>query len=896
MLRKRLLSALVAVMMILSMLPTFAFAATGITVTAANTEIYQGTTTAKVEIKVSENPGIAYLSFKVGYNADKMSLTSVETSSDVFASDDFIAGDTSANPYSVLAANYTKNTSNNGIIVTLNFTVDADCPAGTYDISLSAAEAYTIDENTVNVNLVNGSIKVSQKPITGVTFTDSEFTYDGTEKQIAVKGTLPTGATVDYTNNKGTDVGTYNATAVVKANGYEDLTLNAKMIIKPKNLTVSGLTAENKTYDGTTDATVKGGTLSGVVTGDDVSATFPTTGTFASANAGSNITVSIADVTLDGADKDNYSLTQPSALKANITKASLTVKADDKVIKKGGAIPELTFTITEGTLMPGDALTGNLVTSADGSRTGDFTINKGTLAASNNYELAFIQGTLSVVDKTPQNIVVNEFSNDIYGDSDWHISVTADPLANLSAFEYSSSNTDVATVDEQGNVTIVGVGTTVITVTEPGDENFAPFSYEREYAVYEKTIELISINIVAKDADFEGLVDCQDTVNVDFSKAWFYIENKVEGTDYWNVMCTDLSLTGEGSENYFLSDSIFFATVEDSAVASVSATAENGSVSTLGNFVKGTLAEIVATPDSGYVFAGWYVGEELVCTSETYRFTISDDVELVAKFEKESYTSSPWIYVYFDCLGGEDIGEILVREGETVSVPAAPERQGYAFVGWYSDRALENEFDFDTPIMVNTVVYAKWIESDAVWNNPFTDVEEDAWYYDAIQFACTSGLMNGMTDEEFAPDTALTRGMLVTIIYRIEGEPDAEECNFVDVEAGSWYENAIAWAYENGIVKGTADSEFAPDAIVTREQMATMICRYAGYKGYEVNGATGGEFADADQISDYAKDAVEWVSEKSIMNGNPDGSFDSAGESTRAQVAAVFMRLLNFMR
>ncbi len=247
------------------------------------------------------------------------------------------------------------------------------------------------------------SVNVVKENITGVLFSNKEYTYDSTEKSISVKGTLPTGAKVEYENEKATNAGTYNATAKITCEGYDDLTLNATLKINPKNLTVSGLAAQNKKYDGTDTANLSGGSLNGKISGDAVNADIPTSGRFASANAGNNIDVSIDSITLTGTKKDNYTLTQPTGLKANIEKAEITVRANDKQMVKGGAIPKLDYAII-GDLFGDDKITGELKVNTDEKTVGDYDITQGTLAVSSNYKLTFEKGKLSVVDKTPQNI------------------------------------------------------------------------------------------------------------------------------------------------------------------------------------------------------------------------------------------------------------------------------------------------------------------------------------------------------------------------------------------------------------------------------------------------------------------------------------------------------------
>lgn len=133
---------------------------------------------------------------------------------------------------------------------------------------------------------------------------------------------------------------------------------------------------------------------------------------------------------------------------------------------------------------------------------------------------------------------------------------------------------------------------------------------------------------------------------------------------------------------------------------------------------------------------------------------------------------------------------------------------------------------------------------------PFADVPASAWYYDAVRFVYERGMMAGTGNNQFSPNVTTTRAMIVTILYRLENQPAAGSSNFTDVPADQWYTNAVAWAAANGIVGGYGDGRFAPNDIITREQMAAILYRYAQYKGYDV-GNTGdlSRYVDASQVS-----------------------------------------------
>ena len=177
---------------------------------------------------------------------------------------------------------------------------------------------------------------------------------------------------------------------------------------------------------------------------------------------------------------------------------------------------------------------------------------------------------------------------------------------------------------------------------------------------------------------------------------------------------------------------------------------------------------------------------------------------------------------------------------------------------------------------------------------PFTDVTEGDWFYDAVRYAYETGLMDGVGDNLFAPNSETTRAQLVTILYRLAGEPEpGGDSGFADVAAGTWYTDAVAWAAQNGIVNGVSDTEFAPGDDITREQLAAILYRYAAYQGYDVSQrADLSGFGDASSIRPYAQEALSWASAQGLVLGFEDGSLRPQGNANRAQIAAVLMRFL----
>ena len=254
--------------------------------------------------------------------------------------------------------------------------------------------------------------------------------------------------------------------------------------------------------------------------------------------------------------------------------------------------------------------------------------------------------------------------------------------------------------------------------------------------------------------------------------------------------------------------------------------------------------------------------------------------------------------VDFRTNGGSIVSSVKVKKGEKVIRPEDPTKEGYTFGGWFTDEALKKEYDFDTKVQKKLVLYAKWIEEAAVEPEPelpvFTDVKETDWFYESVMTAFKKGLMNGVSETEFAPDTTLTRAMLVTILYRAEGEPATNRSiPFADIEMGSYYANAVIWAAQNGIVNGTTETTFAPDSNITREQVAAILYRYAIYKGMDaVDLSENLNFADSDDVSEYAISALNWATGCGLVTGYEDNTLRPLANTTRAEAATLLQRFI----
>lgn len=174
----------------------------------------------------------------------------------------------------------------------------------------------------------------------------------------------------------------------------------------------------------------------------------------------------------------------------------------------------------------------------------------------------------------------------------------------------------------------------------------------------------------------------------------------------------------------------------------------------------------------------------------------------------------------------------------------------------------------------------------------FQDVKEGDWYYSYVDYAVKNGLMNGVSDTAFNPNGSVTRAMIVTILYRLEGQPTVTgTSSFKDVPAGTWYSDPVTWASANGVVNGYSVDVFGPNDNVTREQFATILYRYSNAKGFDVTGkADLSKYQDASAVSSWASDAMAWANGVGLINGMTETILSPKGNATRAQAATILMR------
>jgi len=330
----------------------------------------------------------------------------------------------------------------------------------------------------------------------------------------------------------------------------------------------------------------------------------------------------------------------------------------------------------------------------------------------------------------------------------------------------------------------------------------------------------------------------------------------------------------------------------------------NGGTSSVGSMTT-TDQKLTSLPSASrsgsYSFDGWYT-EKSGGTKITKDTVFHANTTVYAHW---TYTGgsgggyNPPVTYYtlrFETGGGSDIPSVQGTYNTYIDLTKyVPTWRGHTFIGWYSERSLTNKVS-GVYLTKDMTVYALWRvdENPNTGANPFTDVSEKDWFYGDVMFVYENGLMLGTSKTLFSPHGTATRGMMATILWRMEGSPVPKGKNsFTDVEAEKWYADAITWTAENGIFAGYGKDKFGPDDPITREQLAAIFYRYADYKGYDltVKGNLD-KFKDADKITDYAKTAMQWAVGSGLVKGKSGNLLDPQGTATRAEIAAMLHRFI----
>ena len=251
----------------------------------------------------------------------------------------------------------------------------------------------------------------------------------------------------------------------------------------------------------------------------------------------------------------------------------------------------------------------------------------------------------------------------------------------------------------------------------------------------------------------------------------------------------------------------------------------------------------------------------------------------------------------FDTNGGTAVSTVRSMQWSTIDLSSyTTEKEGYVFTGWYLDAECTKPCDKVT-MDSNITVYAGW---EKIAEFPYTDVTSDEWFFDDVRYVWDNGLIDGVTEDAFEPKANVTRAVLIEALWRAEGRPEAEIAElFTDVSEDNAFAGAIAWANETGIANGYDDGRFGIDDVVTREQTAAFLYRYAQYKKMDVSVGEDTNilsFDDIDTASEYAIPALCWACGADILRGDGNGCLRPADTVTRAELSAQLNRLIEAAR
>ena len=659
----------------------------------------------------------------------------------------------------------------------ISTTADAASTPDSYPITLTEVEGANPN---YTVTTQDGTLTVTQKTLSGSdvtinTIPDQTYTGQAIEPEVTVNGYSTADYDVTYENN--IRVGT--ATATVRFKGNYTGTASKTFQITPMALTVSGVAASNKVYDGTTAATITA-TLQGVADGDSVQLT-PPAADFDTKDAGTGKAVTIAaggSFTISGADAGNYTLTQPtvSGLTADITPATLTAPGNQTVTirnnvttKQTVSLPAVSGVKADGTLIPASVtvsensaacfavaptyeagvITYQLADGLDAAHVSETQTVTVTLGFGGNYNTVSYQLTISITDRQPQaELTYTGATVMTYGET---LTLRSAGGSGSGAVSYTVREDTGKAEISSDQLKATQAGTVYVTVHKAADADYTEAS-SSEIAITirkavptgtpaytkitsaGKTLADAKLTTVGGTFSVPGSVawELPDTTTVVANRAYTWIFTPGDTTNYE-------SISGEIVLYNFVDTPYFPGIIGDSSKF---------------NF------HDVTRFDYFYDAVKWAVDHDI--TSGTGRFTFSPNAA---------------------CTRAQTVTFLWRAAG--------------------------------SPRPVSTV-------------NPFTDVHYGDYFYQAVLWAVENGITMGTSATTFSPDATVTRAQVVTFLWRANGQPAAWNSGFTDVSADAYYAKAVAWAVQNGITTGTGFGVFSPDAACTRAQIVTFLYRYLG--------------------------------------------------------------------
>ena len=318
-----------------------------------------------------------------------------------------------------------------------------------------------------------------------------------------------------------------------------------------------------------------------------------------------------------------------------------------------------------------------------------------------------------------------------------------------------------------------------------------------------------------------------------------------------------------------------------------------------------------------YRFSGWYTDTEL---DNKYDFDtpVTESFTLYAKWTRKisggggGMVSETRYTVKFETNSESIVNDKSVVRNTTVAKPYDPKKEGYTFDGWYTDKELTLAYDFEEKVTKDFTLYAKWTEKGPekdtdskedgastehnCYSKLFDDLDITKWYHLDTDYVIEKDIFKGVTKSEFDPNGKITRAMMITVLYRADGEPEVTgKVTFKDVDENSYYTNAVIWGQQNEIIKGYSETEFGSNDNITREQIATIMHRYAKLKGIDVSVGENTNilsYEDFDDVSEYAIPSMQWAVGSGLIKGRTEKTLNPKDTATRVEIAAILHRFM----
>ena len=691
--------------------------------------------------------------------------------------------------------------------------------------------------------------------------------------------------------------------------------------IARKALTITGVGAADKIYDGTVKADATGDAVLNGVVGEDIVTVKAGTAAFTDKDAGMQ-TVTFTGYGIEGEDAGNYTVSQPAPVQAQISRKSVTITGvvvADKTYNGSTAATVTNAGTVEG-VVPGDIVTAQAgaaqFTSADagenitvvfsgfiitGEDAGNYIlsgqpVNGQADITKENYSgtpLVNINVLINQEIATQGSLSVADFFTTVPAEAEIK-TVTSESVSNNIMDSVAAAGGTISYTSEVGLTTAGLTDTYRVTIST---KNYNDIPATLTFTTVDKTPVTVS-GVAVADKTYDG-------------KALTYTGTPAAMTgDGKPVADSGFTYTWKDSEGHILpsapknagSYTLTVAVVDDQYTGSVTL---NCSISTAAVTI--TALDVSAPvgsklPTFSYRVAGLAEGESLkteptlTCAADmnktgVYAIKASgaevpeggnyhDTITYVdGKLTVYYYNTANRVTVYGGAHGIARVDDYNPSTGDRVTITVTPD-EGYevdqVLVTTASGKKVpvtrtgENRYVFEMPSGSVSIQVTYKAEEKVV----YTDVSPYAWYAEAVEYVTVQGLMNGVGEGKFAPSAAVTRAMVWTVLARMDGE---------DTEGGStWYSKARTWAMENGVSDGAA-----PEAAITREQLATMLYRYCGSPA--VSGSLSG-YADGSSVSDWAEDAMLWAIEQGLIEGIGGNKLAPAADTTRAQLAQILMR------